>query len=270
VPVPAGDRSIEFDAVSFSYPSAEDVSLPSLEEVSLPEHGGPVDVLKGVSFRVEPGQLVALVGHSGAGKSTIANLVPRLYDATDGAVKIGGVDVRRVTLESLRDAIGVVSQDAHLFHDSIRANLLYARPEATDEQLWEALAGARIADLVRSLPEGLETVVGDRGYRMSGGEKQRLAIARVLLKAPGIVILDEATAHLDSESEVAVQHALDAALAGRTSLVIAHRLSTVQIADRVLVLDHGRIVEDGPPDELIARGDGRYAALHRAWVESLA
>jgi ATP-binding cassette, subfamily B, bacterial len=262
VPVPADDRSIEFDSVSFGYPSAEDVSLPSLEEVSLPEHGGPVDVLKGVSFRVEPGQLVALVGHSGAGKSTIANLVPRLYDATEGAVKVGGVDVRRVTLESLRDAIGVVSQDAHLFHDSIRANLLYARPEATDEQLWEALAGARIADLVRSLPEGLETVVGDRGYRMSGGEKQRLAIARVLLKAPGIVILDEATAHLDSESEVAVQHALDAALAGRTSLVIAHRLSTVRDADRILVVDDGRIVEAGTHAELLALG-GRYADLYR-------
>ena len=262
VPVPAGDRSIEFDHVSFSYPAAEDVSLPSLEEVSLPEHGGPVDVLKDVSFRVEPGQLVALVGHSGAGKSTIANLVPRLYDATEGAVKVGGVDVRRVTLESLRDAIGVVSQDAHLFHDSIRANLLYARPEATDEQLWEALAGARIADLVRSLPEGLETVVGDRGYRMSGGEKQRLAIARVLLKAPGIVILDEATAHLDSESEVAVQHALDAALAGRTSLVIAHRLSTVRDADRILVVDDGRIVEAGTHTELLALG-GRYADLYR-------
>jgi ATP-binding cassette, subfamily B, bacterial len=262
VPVPAGDRSIEFDHVSFSYPSAADVSLPSLEEVSLPEHGGPVDVLHDVSFRVEAGHLVALVGHSGAGKSTIANLVTRLYDVTGGSVRVGGVDVRDVTLDSLQAAIGVVSQDAHLFHDSIRANLLYARPEATEEQLWTALEGARIAALVRSLPEGLDTVVGDRGYRMSGGEKQRLAIARVLLKGPGIVILDEATAHLDSESEVAVQHALDTALTGRTSLVIAHRLSTIRSADRILVIEGGRVEESGTHDELLALG-GRYADLYR-------
>jgi ATP-binding cassette subfamily B protein len=262
VPVPSGDRSIEFEHVSFSYPSAAEVSLPSLEDVSLPEHGGPTAVLHDVSFRVEPGQLVALVGHSGAGKSTIANLVPRLYDATSGAVRIGGVDVRHVTLDSLRDAIGVVSQDAHLFHDTIRANLLYARPEATEAQLWEALSGARIAGLVRSLPDGLDTTVGDRGYRLSGGEKQRLAIARVLLKAPGIVILDEATAHLDSESEVAVQHALDTALTGRTSLVIAHRLSTIRSADQILVVDDGRIVESGTHAELLALG-GRYADLYR-------
>jgi ATP-binding cassette subfamily B protein len=262
VAVPADDRSIEFDAVSFSYPSAADVSLPSLEEVSLPEHGGPVDVLHDVSFRVEPGHLVALVGHSGAGKSTIANLVTRLYDVTGGSVRVGGIDVREATLDSLRATIGVVSQDAHLFHDSIRANLLYARPEATEDELWTALEGARIATLVRSLPEGLDTVVGDRGYRMSGGEKQRLAIARVLLKGPGIVILDEATAHLDSESEVAVQHALDAALTGRTSLVIAHRLSTIRSADQILVIDGGRVTESGTHAELLALG-GRYADLYR-------
>jgi ATP-binding cassette subfamily B protein len=262
VPVPADDRSIQFDGVSFSYPAAADVSLPSLEEVSLPEHGGPVDVLHDVSFRVEPGHLVALVGHSGAGKSTIANLVTRLYDVTGGSVRVGGVDVREATLDSLRDAIGVVSQDAHLFHDSIRANLLYARPEASEADLWTAMEGARIAALVRSLPEGLDTVVGDRGYRMSGGEKQRLAIARVLLKGPGIVILDEATAHLDSESEVAVQQALDAALTGRTSLVIAHRLSTIRNADQILVVDGGRITESGTHAELLALG-GRYADLYR-------
>src|SRR5829696_2774991 len=262
VPVPAGDRSIEFDHVSFSYPSAQDVSLPSLEEVSLPEHGGPTAVLHDVSFRVEPGHLVALVGHSGAGKSTIANLVPRLYDVTAGAVRVGGLDVRDATLDSLRDAIGVVSQDAHLFHDTIGANLLYARPEATEEELWAALEGARIAALIRSLPEGLETVVGDRGYRMSGGEKQRLAIARLLLKAPAVVVLDEATAHLDSESEAAVQRALKTALRGRTSLVIAHRLSTVREADQILVVDDGRIVERGRHTELLAAG-GLYAELYR-------
>jgi ATP-binding cassette subfamily B protein len=262
VDLPAGDRSIEFDHVSFSYPATADVSLPSLEDVTIPEHGGPTAVLHDVSFRIDPGQLVALVGHSGAGKSTIAALVPRLYDVTTGAVRVGGLDVRQVTLPSLQAAIGVVSQDAHLFHDTIRANLLYARPEATEEQLWEALSGARIASLIRSLPDALDTVVGDRGYRLSGGEKQRLAIARVLLKAPGIVILDEATAHLDSESEVAVQHALDSALEGRTSLVIAHRLSTIRSADRILVVDDGRIVESGTHEELLALG-GRYSDLYR-------
>jgi ATP-binding cassette subfamily B protein len=238
------------------------VSLASLEDVALPEHGGQTPVLHDVSFRVAPGRLVALVGHSGAGKSTIAALVSRLYDVTGGAVRVGGVDVRQATLDSLRDAIGVVTQDAHLFHDSIRANLRYAAPDATEEQLWTALEGAQIAELISSLPDGLDTVVGDRGYRLSGGEKQRLAIARVLLKAPGIVLLDEATAHLDSESEVAVQHALDGALAGRTSLVIAHRLSTIRSADAILVIDDGRIVESGTHGELLALG-GRYADLYR-------
>lgn len=262
VPVPAEDRSLEFESVSFRYPSAAEVSLASLEDVAVPEHGQPAQVLHDVSFRAEPGQLVALVGTSGAGKSTMAALVSRLYDVTEGAVRVGGVDVRQATTASLRDAIGVVSQDAHLFHDTIRANLRYAKPDATEDELWSALTGARIAALVHSLPDGLDTVVGDRGHRMSGGEKQRLAIARVLLKAPGIVILDEATAHLDSESEVAVQHALDAALAGRTSLVIAHRLSTIRGADQILVVDDGRIVERGTHDELLATG-GHYADLYR-------
>ncbi|MGY1842716.1 ABC transporter ATP-binding protein [Modestobacter sp. SYSU DS0875] len=262
VPVPADDRSVEFDRVSFRYPAGAEVSLASLEDVAVPEHGGSADVLHDVSFRAEPGQLVALVGSSGAGKSTIAALVSRLYDVTGGAVRVGGVDVRQATSDSLRDAIGVVSQDAHLFHDTIGANLRYARPDATEEELWSALTGARIAALVHSLSDGLDTVVGDRGYRMSGGEKQRLAIARVLLKAPGIVILDEATAHLDSESEVAVQRALDTALAGRTSLVIAHRLSTIRNADQILVVDDGRIVQRGTHEELLAAG-GHYADLYR-------
>jgi len=262
VPVPADDRSVEFDAVSFRYPAPSEVSLASLEDVAVPAQHESADVLHGVSFRAEPGQLVALVGSSGAGKSTIAALVSRLYDVTGGAVRVGGVDVRQATGASLRDAIGVVSQDSHLFHDTIGANLRYARPEATDEEVWAALTGARIATLVQGLPDGLDTVVGDRGHRMSGGEKQRLAIARVLLKAPGIVILDEATAHLDSESEVAVQQALDAALAGRTSLVIAHRLSTIRGADQILVVDDGRIAQRGTHEELLTAG-GQYADLYR-------
>jgi ATP-binding cassette subfamily B protein len=214
-----------------------------------------------VSLTVAPGQLVALVGPSGAGKTTLTSLVSRLYDPTSGVVRIGGTDVRDVTLESLRDRLGVVTQEAHLFHDTIRANLLYARPGASDEQIGAALHAAQISDLVDDLPEGLDTVVGDRGHRLSGGEKQRLAIARLLLKAPDVVVLDEATAHLDSESEVKVQLALDAALAGRTSIVIAHRLSTIRQADLIVVLDHGRIVETGRHADLLA-SKGLYAHLH--------
>ncbi|MEN3362004.1 MAG: ATP-binding cassette, subfamily bacterial, partial [Mycobacteriales bacterium] len=254
VPLAAGARSVEFDDVRFSYPTAAEVSLASLEDVAKLDTAPAVEVLHGVSFTAAPGELVALVGPSGAGKTTISQLVPRVYDVRSGAVRIGGQDVRAVTQESLRAAIGVVTQDAHLFHETIRENLRYAAPDASDARFWHALEAAQIADLVASLPDGLETVVGDRGYRLSGGEKQRLAIARLLLKEPSIVILDEATAHLDSESEVAVQRALSAALAGRTSLVIAHRLSTVREADKILVVDGGRIVESGPHEELLARG----------------
>ncbi len=262
VPVPQGPLSVAFDHVSFRYPTAAEVSLASLESVARAEEPrGEAPVLHDVSFSAEPGQLVALVGPSGAGKTTITALIPRLYDATTGAVRVGGIDVRDLELESLRGSIGVVTQDAHMFHDTIGANLRYARPDATDAQIREALRGAHILDLIDSLPNGLDTVVGDRGYRLSGGEKQRIAIARLLLKAPRIVILDEATAHLDSESEAAVQDALATALVGRTSIVIAHRLSTVRQADVILVIDDGRIVERGTHDELLSRG-GLYATLH--------
>jgi ATP-binding cassette subfamily B protein len=253
--------AVEFDHVSFTYPASEDVSLASLESTARADSAPSREVLRDVTFTAAPGQLVALVGPSGSGKTTITHLVSRLYDVSAGAVRIGGHDVRGVTMESLRNAIGVVTQDAHLYHDSIRANLLYANPEATDDETDEALRAAQIYDLVAALPDGLDTVVGDRGYRMSGGEKQRLAIARLLLKAPSVVVLDEATAHLDSESEVAVQRALKTALAGRTSIVIAHRLSTIREADQILVVEDGRVVERGRHPELLA-ADGLYAELY--------
>ncbi|WP_245951283.1 ABC transporter ATP-binding protein [Phytoactinopolyspora halophila] len=255
--------AVEFDDVWFRYPSSEEISLASLESAAKETADGAGEqVLRGVSFRVEPGQMVALVGPSGAGKTTITHLVARLYDPTAGVVRVGERDVRDVTLDSLHDAVGVVTQDAHMFHDTIRENLLYARPGATDDELMRVLDAAQISALVASLPEGLDTIVGDRGYRLSGGEKQRFAIARLLLKAPPVVVLDEATAHLDSESEAAVQRALRTALSGRTSLVIAHRLSTIRDADMIVAIDEGRVVERGTHETLLAHG-GLYAELYR-------
>ncbi len=269
VELPEGPAGVELDHVSFRYPTAAEVSLASLESVAKLDSSEPQQVLRDITFTVSPGQMVALVGPSGAGKTTITNLVSRLYDVQSGSVRVAGRDVREVTLASLQRTVGFVTQDAHMFHDTIRGNLLYARPDATEGQLVQALRDAQILDLVESLTDGLDTVVGDRGYRLSGGEKQRLAIARLLLKAPSVVVLDEATAHLDSESEAAVQRALATALAGRTSIVIAHRLSTVRDADEILVIDDGQVVERGRHDELLAVG-GVYADLYRTQFASQA
>jgi len=255
---------VEFEHVSFRYPAASEISLASLESIALPmrESADGTSVLRDVSFVAPAGKLTALVGPSGAGKTTITHLVPRLYDPGSGTVRIGGQDIRDVTLGSLHSTVGVVPQEAHMFHDTLRANLLYAKPGATEGELREVCEAARIWDLLCSLPDGLDTVAGDRGYRFSGGEKQRIALARLLLKAPPVVVLDEATAHLDSESEVAIQQALKVALSGRTSLVIAHRLSTIREADQILVVDAGQVCERGTHDELLAAG-GLYAELYR-------
>ena len=262
-PLPDGPLSVQFDDVRFRYPRASEVSLASLESVAREDTTATgAEVLRGVSFDAPAGTMTALVGPSGAGKTTTTALLTRLYDVTGGAVRIGGVDVRDATLGSLRDAVGVVTQDSHLFHDTIRANLLYARPDATEAELMAACEDAQIGSLIEALPDGLDTVVGDRGHRLSGGEKQRIALARLLLKGPRVVVLDEATAHLDSESEAAVQRALDRALEGRTSVVIAHRLSTVRSADQILVIDAGTVVERGTHEDLLARG-GLYAELYR-------
>ena len=269
VNLPDGPLSVAFTNVRFTYPSAEEVSLASLESVAVLETTKPVEVLHGLNLTVPAGALLALVGPSGAGKTTISQLIPRLYDVSSGSVELGGLDVRNATRASMTEAIGVVSQDPHLFHDTLRANLLYAKPDASPEELRDALSRAQILPLIDSLPDGLETLVGERGYRLSGGEKQRIALARLLLKQPRVVVLDEATAHLDSESEAAVQAALATTLAGRTSIVIAHRLSTVRDADIIAVVDAGQIVESGTHESLLAKG-GLYADLYRTQFASQA
>jgi ATP-binding cassette subfamily B protein len=262
-PIPSGPASIRFAHVSFRYPNPAEVSLASLEPVAKPiARQIERTVLRDIDFAVPPGSMTALVGPSGAGKSTITQLLARLYDVKDGAITINGMDLRDAALSSITARIGVVTQDSHLFHDTIRANMLYARPDATADEIWAALEAAQIANLVRGLSEGLDTLVGERGYRFSGGEKQRLAIARLLLKAPDIAVLDEATAHLDSESEAAIQQAFEVARAGRTAIVIAHRLSTIRGADQILVLEDGHIVQRGRHEELLATG-GLYADLYR-------
>ena len=254
------EPEITFENVSFAYPKANEISLASLEAVAKPEIIESGEILKDISFTVKPGTLTAIVGPSGAGKTTISALVPRLYDVTKGSIRIDGIDLRDIELDSLRSGIGVVMQDSHLFHETIAENLRYAKPNATEAELIAACKSAQIWDLISTLPNGFDTLVGERGHRLSGGEKQRLAIARLLLKSPSIVILDEATAHLDSENESLVQEALKEALMGRTSIVIAHRLSTVKDADQILVLDQGKIVEIGKHEELVSK-NGLYSEL---------
>ena len=262
VHIPKNMPSVEFRDVSFSYPKANEISIASLEAPSVLEKVLSEEVLSSVSFRCEPGTLTAIVGPSGAGKSTISGLLPRLYDVTKGSILINGIDIRDSTVLELRSLIGIVTQDSHMLHESIASNLRYAKADASDEEMWSACDAAQIGDFIRTLPNGMETIVGERGHRLSGGEKQRLAIARLLLKQPQIVVLDEATAHLDSENEALVQEALKSALAGRTSIVIAHRLSTVVHADQILVIENGRVIESGKHDELVAKG-GLYFDLYQ-------